>query len=604
MMLATDLPVALAIFIAAGGWGYLAIRRLLPVQSSTGLAVTTSVAAGLWLQATALLAVGSFVPGAFSAAIWWPVVGVGLLLAAWQAKTRLVRIHIPSRLSSIALLWIVPAVAAGIWLAGATVPQGFIGRVNGDFYDVVSYHLQVPREFYLAGRIAFLPHNTYSNYPLGGEMVFLLAMILKGGPWPGAYAATFTHGLWGVLTLAAIWTGLPQVSVWCRRAAAMLLFAAPIFLYVSWLAFVELSELAYLALALAWLMHWAQKRDLKSAALVGLMCGGACATKYLCVGFVALPVLAVMAAIAAARRSKGAVAQWVLASLLCVMPLAPWLVRNTINTGNPVFPLATGFLGRGYWSPEAAQRWDRAHASPQLANKPTKVRDAAKDPRGFGVALRMLAIAGFAGTLIRWRKAELLDKICLALALIQIVMWGTTTHMPTRFLIPSAVPLAILAGGLVASVIENWKFPARGRHVVGMVLLVAASALSLGQSAYALWLEPLAMGHGLPLQEVPVLAKNLPANARVLQVGDVRPFSFRPNTLYASVWEMDPLVRLARQHLSPPQILQVLKSEYGVTHIWINWLEIERIRGSYGWWDEITPAFVDGLIAAARSRLI
>lgn len=608
LTLATDLPVALAIFVAAGGWGHLAIRPLMPADTPAGLAVVTAVAAGLWLLATALLAAGALLHGALTATIWWPVIIVGIGLALWAARKRLAAGRLPARVPAAALLGVLLAVAAGIWAAGATVPQGYIGRETGDFYDVVSYHLQAPREFYLAGQIGFLPHNTYSNYPLGGEMLFLLGMILRGGPWPGAYAATFTHGLWGVLAVAALWAGLPSAGPWRRRSAAALLATVPVAIYVGWLAFVELSELAYLALAIAWLMQWRARPSPRSAALVGLMCGGACATKYLCLGLVAAPVLAVMLGMAASNRSWRLARHWALACFLCLLPLAPWLVRNAVNTGNPVFPLATGLLGRGHWPAQATARWNAGHAARAWADKPAYLTAAAGDVHGFGIALPVLAAAWM---LARRGRTDPLDRACLAVLLLQVLVWALMTHMPTRFLIPAAVPMAILAGGLLERLAG--REAAQERRVgaaVAVIILIAATVANFLQVAHAYVLEGQALKidrptfHGLRTDQVaelttpPVLWQALAPGSRLLQVGDVRPFLFAPNTLYASVWEIDPLVRLARQTEDPREILHRLRADYGVTHIWVHWIEIQRIRGTYGWWQDITPEFIDRLIAA------
>ncbi len=40
-------------------------------------------------------------------------------------------------------------------------------------FDVLEYHLQGPKEYYQAGRIAFLPHNVYTSMPFGVEMLHL-----------------------------------------------------------------------------------------------------------------------------------------------------------------------------------------------------------------------------------------------------------------------------------------------------------------------------------------------------------------------------------------------------------------------------------------------
>ena len=57
-------------------------------------------------------------------------------------------------------------------------------------FDVLEYHLQGPKEYFQAGKIAFLPHNVYTNMPFNVEMLHLLAMEVMGdwwwGGWPGS----------------------------------------------------------------------------------------------------------------------------------------------------------------------------------------------------------------------------------------------------------------------------------------------------------------------------------------------------------------------------------------------------------------------------------
>ena len=55
-------------------------------------------------------------------------------------------------------------------------------------FDVLEYHLQGPKEYYQAGRIAYLPHNVYTNMPFGVEMLHLLGMEVYGDWWWGALA--------------------------------------------------------------------------------------------------------------------------------------------------------------------------------------------------------------------------------------------------------------------------------------------------------------------------------------------------------------------------------------------------------------------------------
>src|SRR5206468_4745108 len=58
-------------------------------------------------------------------------------------------------------------------------------------FDVLEYHLQGPKEYYQAGRIAFLPHNVYTNMPFGVEMLHLLGMEVLDDWWWGALVGQF-----------------------------------------------------------------------------------------------------------------------------------------------------------------------------------------------------------------------------------------------------------------------------------------------------------------------------------------------------------------------------------------------------------------------------
>ena len=95
--------------------------------------------------------------------------------------------------------WLWPAVpfAVLIVLGGMVPPWEF---------DVREYHLQVPKEWFRAGRVDFMPHNVYGNMPLGAEMHALAAMAAAGGDdawWPGAIAGKTIIACFAPLTALA-----------------------------------------------------------------------------------------------------------------------------------------------------------------------------------------------------------------------------------------------------------------------------------------------------------------------------------------------------------------------------------------------------------------
>jgi len=616
-----DLPVAAGIFVAAGGWGWLALRRMLPPDTPASLAAVTCIAFGLWLLSTATVIAGSVASGMLTPEIAWPVIGIGVSAAAWALRTRILAAKIPRRIPVAALFWVVAAMAAALWLAGASMPAGTIGLVNADFYDVVSYHLQIPGEFIDTGRITDLQHNTYSHYPLGGEMLFLLSMCLKGGASAGAFTAKFTHGLWGVLAAATVYAAMPDT--WRRRAAAAMLVSTPLVLYLSWLGFVELSELAYLAVAVAWLRHWVFRPTFRAAAMIGLAAGGACAAKYLSVGLVAAPVLVAMLPATHLRGRR--IAQVLVAGGICLVLMSPWLIRNAVYTGNPVFPLATDVFGAGHWTAEQVARWDAGHAPAPWADKLSLLGPPFLSAQGFGpfVSLMTLAAIPFVVApaipfvVARGRRGDPTDWICIGILAVQVLVWALATHMPARFLAPSAIPLCILAGGLCSQIARRAQpdGPPTRRFIpiLGVAVIVAAgfamtADLYLAEQNAAAGGRGLSDLHGQYPEDMARMRRSNPIHAqltpgsRLLMVGDAMAFNYPRGTLYATAWEADLLVRITQETTDPREIVRRLRAA-GVTHLLVNWSEIDRLQRTYGWWDTVTGELVDSLLTAGAVKV-
>ncbi|MFP4054439.1 MAG: ArnT family glycosyltransferase [Phycisphaerae bacterium] len=507
MVAAIDGFFATLILVAAGGFGSVFVRRLAPPEAPAGLRAVTSAGVGCWVLSTLVVSLGSLIDGGLSAWRWWVVIAAGVLLAAvavarhlasLSGEQRLVkgteatltRWKLPLRVKRDKLWLAVPAIAAGLWLAGAACAPGLVG-LHGDSYDILEYHLQLPREFLQQGAVSTLEHNVYSHYPLGQEMLSLLAMILRGGAYEGMYAGKLLHGAMGALAVATLWLGWGRESTRHRRRfAAVLLAACPFVIYLSWVAMVELAQVFALALAAVWLRGWLRRPSWRSAAMIGLACGFACGTKYLAVGFVAAPVLLAMA-VSAVLRGAGCcnppapstgeatdeadsqtpkrpcpgcgLANVLLAGLLAAAMMGPWLIRNHAATGNPVFPLLTKQLGRGHWDTESQQRWIAGHGPQKQPPVPTPAAYVPEVPpsrtellvrnflsvdgmQWFGIVTFPLALLGIGVGAARAGKWGLFVPCLTIIAACQVALWAAFTQgLPPRFLVPIVVPLALLA---------------------------------------------------------------------------------------------------------------------------------------------------------------
>ncbi|MCD4823310.1 MAG: hypothetical protein K8S55_01775 [Phycisphaerae bacterium] len=608
-----ELASIVMLAVAAGGYGFLLVGRLRLADVSPGFRAVSAAAVGLWMLSTAMLLIGTFSAGLCCWWLFWVIIIVGVLLAGFFGRRHVLDFTLPRRVGSSTLLWIVLGACAGIWLAGACRPPGFIGMT--DAYDVLEYHLQLPREFYNAGRITQLPHNVYSYYPLGVEMLMLLGMAILGGAYEGMYLAKMIHGLFGVLTVAALLTGWGGPKKSTGLVAACLIASTAAVLYLSWLAMVELAMICYLTLAVLWLRVWLAKPGGGLAVCIGLMLGASCCVKYLSVGFIVGPVLAVCLAAALVNRRR----LWQLAVMAGLVGLVfcPWLIRNTVYTRNPVFPLATSVFGGGHWPEENQRRWRDGHGSEYKPPVPTPPgwqgpkrlsklelfeRNFLTNDR-FGLVAMLLAAAAVLSMLI-WRegfKTRPWEWAMLAILAAQLAVWIAFTHgMPWRFMAVGVVPITLLAaGGLRRLADAKFNIPtgradasARltttrppGRNLAG-VLLAAALLVNL-VSALTIYLEAAGKKYDVPPFEGGDIAKSLqykriadlPEGSRVLLLGDATGFFFPANTIYATTFDRHLLEDIAA---APDATMLDKLRERGVTHILVNWHEIWRLAGGYG----------------------
>ena len=238
------------------------------------------------------------------------------------------------------LPWLLAAIApfVVIMLLGSMLPAT-------DF-DVLEYHLQGPKEYFQAGRISFLPHNVYTNMPFGVEMLHLLGMEVMGDWWWGAgrqlLVALFAPA--AAVLIAATAAAARRERAGSRRSSTSRRRG-------STAGGDRLRRGAALLLprgvGLGRGRGWAttgRARRRPIWLLLGLLAGGAMGCKYTALISAVIPFgpsrwsTAWRSAVAPARCSAY-VLGWAIV-------MGPWLVKNVIDTGDPVYPLGYQRLPR------------------------------------------------------------------------------------------------------------------------------------------------------------------------------------------------------------------------------------------------------------------
>lgn len=628
------------------------------------------VGAGLSIQLTLshLLGITGLLAGATGRAITIALAAAGLAILAHQlraGRTAPGTNEPPRNRWAGPLSLVIPSIGAAILLVAASSPPGWLWDSEFGGYDALSYHLQLPQEWLLSGRIWPVEHNVYSYLPGYIESAFVHLAVMTGAP--ARYMADGSgYGLLAgdgsrAIACQNLAAGLALISAWLTtrwaraglaelgfsgRAASMAAAAAgALVILTPWvqvtgsLAYNETGVLAMFAAALI----AAGDRALHPAARTALAAwfvGVACGLKPTAL-LMAAPPVALMLAVTVPPKDW-----WKLAApgiLAGAAALAPWLIRNALASGNPVFPALSSIFGTGHWTAEQVDRFARGHHfqgsfldALRLLFLPDPTDPAGPRHRGllhpqWGLFAPLILLSAVPALAIRRTRGAAV--ILVSALLLQLIAWLLTTHIQSRFLMPMLIPgaglLALAAAPLRdragrglhdLALTTNSRITVRAQVAMLAVLLAQVPVVvqaALGWRNFALQQRdrdeagrPAGPGHPngallagpgyfsgdvlrrardlLPpdqwnaaLTAGPALYLNLqPPAEPVLLVGESAPFYYTIPLRYSTTWDTNPLARAARERPADPGAWAGLVFPEGRGLVLINFGELQRYQRS------------------------
>ena len=455
--------------ISAGGFGWIAWKTF-RLRETKSLTAITCISLGLGIMSLGILALG--LAGWMNQKWAVGIMAAGDLIAISAGYSRAKNWNAARWFGEAAnwgWLWVAPAAVAGVVALAACFPPGILWGDEPNGYDVVEYHLQIPREWYEAGRITALHHNVFSYFPFNVEMHYMLAMYLHAGfwgPWAGMYLAQMMHMGFCAATVWAVYA----LAGGGRRGiiAGQLVAAVPWTGLLSAVAYNDGGTLLFGILAIGWAIRANSWREFLIA---GLFAGFAAGAKL----SVAPLVLAGVPIVIFITRPKCWVGcgSYLLAAILV---LSPWLIRDWKWTGNPVFPEAMSVLGHDHFSAVQVERWREAYwPDPKYRSAVGHAsglwNEVLADVR-FGLVLFPL---GIAAVVLGFRNRAM---VCLAVLLIfQTAFWLAFTHLQSRFMV-IAIPI-------VALMVARIEGP--GWTKLTAAAMVGMTALSVGVLTRKMW---------------------------------------------------------------------------------------------------------------------
>ena len=334
--------------------------------------------------------------------------------------------------------------------------------------DGIRYHVALPKLYVLTGRIFLCRWDVTGAYPALGDALYLVGVVVKSHD-----VAKFLHAGFCAASLIVLALTLHRGkrSRGAALAGPLLFVASPAVLVIAGNGFIDHIALFHLVAALVLVLRC--ERPL----LVGLALGASLGTK-LTVG----PVAAVLAVAYAAARPRGARVRALAVVTACSTALlAPFLVRNVLAFGDPVFPV--GYLLTGRPLPGVATEvfhqfttFNRKNAGPLGIVWTTPASGEDDETAGVHILAAFVLLAvGFRDRLVRHA----------ALLVVPLVAYAALSSPPTRYLLPMLWGLALAAAAVLPRFLGGravWL--ALPLAVPGVVLSWRYQASAFGASEY------------------------------------------------------------------------------------------------------------------------
>lgn len=595
LVMAGAVAVWLALLTAAAAGPGLAVWRWATGRRPTG-----------WEAAPIVLGIGSAALAAMAgvlALVHWlrpgPVGAVLVACAIWGAWSL-------ARLRPFPKRRVPPGVRLPVLLVGATFSLAFVLLLtDAPFYDQLHYHLAFPFHWLRQGTVFVLPRHQYSFIAGTMSLLYCYPLLL-----PGAWAAQAVHwwaGLCALGAVAAVARRLagPRAAAW---AAAILGTAAPVVTSATW-AGADLGAAAWgMAGALAAVLarRLPERCRCRSYLVAGALAGAAAGAKILAAATIGAPtaLLVLWLSDGGWHRRARALLVW---SAGAALALSPWLVRNLVTTGRPLYPFGPAVLAASR-EPEAPAGGQQVGAltSPfgQLGQILTLTTFAPEGDAGPVGPAFLVLLAPAAWSALRRRGT--LAVALLAAGALGLLGWGIGP-LWGRYAIPTLALLAPLAGGgwvrLRRGLARGWRPCADGLLSVVLVwaLLGFVTPVQIERLACSLGVgsaDELMRHHVSYWPAVAFVNQSLPASARILMVAEARSMYLDRDLVVEDPFRTPLLAELANA-AADTAALEAELHRRGVTHILSNEHEAARMARIAG-----RSEYFAALSAGGRQRMM
>lgn len=348
-------------------------------------------------------------------------------------------------------------------------------------WDGLSYHVAAPAIYIENHAIVEIPESAQAYWAHYAEMVYTVGLLLGGQPLP-----SLLHLIMGLLAAGLTFTlGKRIHSTAVGMIGAVMFFTVPIILYEIGTPYIDAFLATYItALLLIGYIWWNSGND-RWLLLAGVFAGIALGIK-----LTSVPVLLVIVSLLTfglwKKYQQPATILYKLFQfgIIALALWLPWLLRDGLWTGNPIFPYFNGLFKSTKWF-IAEPNWTQPVQKKSIVwwillpwNLTTNSsRFYHEAPGSVLMAMPLLALPWI---LIKWKEIQSTQRIGYIIAELFVVASTILLFLVypnARYLIPIYPTLALLS-----AINIYWLFSSIHAHWLKAVLcIIAGIYLLLGQ---------------------------------------------------------------------------------------------------------------------------
>lgn len=209
--------------------------------------------------------------------------------------------------------------------------------------DALIHHLAIPKLWILNGGLCEIKWSVFSYYPMNVDLLYLIPLHFHNDIIPN-----FIHLGFGIGTSLMIYLYLSDKFGRIGGLLGVLVFlSTPMVIRTSTVAYVDLGLTFFTTTSILSYLKWRNSdyNEKKWFFLSSITMGLALGTKYNALVSCFLLLLAIIFFYSRDKKKQWQAVQYgVIFFLISLLIFSPWLVKNLILTGNPLFPLFKGLF--------------------------------------------------------------------------------------------------------------------------------------------------------------------------------------------------------------------------------------------------------------------